>query len=385
MSTILINPYGRQYLSSYRHHSQTTLVFVFFSLLFITSFSGAADQSLPLAVSATKIQQSHSYHVERSYAGILESSRTSELGFQFAGTIENVFFDEGEFVKKGDILATMENSELSAQKELKLAELASAKANLSAATSRLDLSTATLQRHDELVKKGHTSAQLLDEIRYEQKMRNAELQVARTSQTQAVANLNLINIRINKALLRAPYDGVIQQRFMDEGTIVSPGQHVLHLIEKGRLQARIGIPLKMVEQLNKESSYQFKVGTKKITGQFCCTLPRIDRSTGTVTALFNLEGNALFAGSLTEMRLDIEIDDHGFWIPVSGLSESQRGLWSVMVVSSGKIVETRLVEIIHRGDNQVYVRGTLGHGDLLIDGGTSRVVPGQTVKLAQTN
>ncbi len=359
-------------------------LFSFVALLTI-SLSSFADQSLPLTVKTSKLVRSSNYTVERLYAGLLESNRSSHLGFQYAGNIKELYFNEGDVVNKGDILATMDSREILASKDLISAQLSTAKANYAVAKSRLDLSSATLRRHLELVKKGHTSAQRLDEVRYEQKMKEAELQVASTSKTQALANLNLINIQIDKTRLTAPFDAVIQQRLMDEGTIVNPGQHVFHLIEKGKLQARVGIPLKIVNKLKKDAVYPFKIGGKTVDGRFCCTLPRTEQSTGTVTAKFDLATNALYAGSLTEMVLKIDVEEQGYWVPIAALSESQRGLWSVLVVSSEKVVETRLIEIIHRGNNQVYVRGTLADGDLLVDGGVSRVVPGQTVKLALIN
>jgi hypothetical protein len=86
--------------------------------------------------------------------------------------------------------------------------------------------------------------------------------------------------------------------------------------------------------------------------------------------------------------LDAEVAAAGFWVSLSALSESQRGLWSVFAIKAtqaGQVVETRLVEIIHRGDDAVYVRGTLLDGEQIVTGGTARIVPGQLVSVsAQT-
>jgi RND family efflux transporter MFP subunit len=344
----------------------------------------SGDQKLPLQVTTIRLEQASSYQVERVYAGTIESSRESQLGFQYPGAIESIHVDEGDIVEKGDTLVKLESSELMARQDLALADLASSRASLLVARSQWELTLATMKRHQELVKDGHTSGQRLDEVRFDQKMKSAALQVARTHQQQAEANLQLIQIQIDKTELKAPFNGVIQQRLMDEGTIVSAGQPVLHLMEYGNPEARIGIPMDMVEHIKPGDHYEFKVGSRTFPGKFRRMLPKIEKKTGTVTAIFSLDAEALFAGSLTELVMSVDVEADGFWIPISALSESQRGLWSVLVVSEADTVELRLVEIVHRGDNRVFVRGTLFNGDMLVEGGTSRVVPGQEVSLAHS-
>ena len=51
---------------------------------------------------------------------------------------------------------------------------------------------------------------------------------------------------------------------------------------------------------------------------------------------------------------------------------------------AGFLIETRLIEIIHHGKDSVYVRGTLRDGDLIVNSGTGRIVPGQSVRIAST-
>jgi len=357
-----------------------------FNLIFLLQITIAAqasgDQKPPLQVTTLRLQQASNYQVERVYAGTIESSRESLLGFQFPGAIEHIYVNEGDVVEKDSVLVSLERSELSARRDVALANLASSHASLLVAKSQWELTLATMKRHQELVKDGHTSGQRLDEVRFDQKMKSAALQVARTHQQQAEANLKLIQIQIGKTEIKAPFNGIIQQRLMDEGTIVRAGQPVLHLLESGNPEARIGIPLNMVDHVQAGNHYEFKVGSRTFPGELKRMLPKIEKSTGTVTAIFSLDADALFAGSLTELVMRVEVEEEGFWVPISALAESQRGLWSVLVVSEIDTVELRLVEIVHRGDNRVYVRGTLSDGDMLVKGGTSRVVPGQEVSLA---
>ncbi|MGI9518363.1 MAG: hypothetical protein ACR2NP_15010, partial [Pirellulaceae bacterium] len=79
------------------------------------------------------------------------------------------------------------------------------------------------------------------------------------------------------------------------------------------------------------------------------------------------------------------IQDAGFWLPVAALQKDARGLWTCLVLEphengSSQVVARRLVEVLHTEQDRVFVRGTLGAGDLVIDQGGHRVVIGQRVK-----
>ena len=69
----------------------------------------------------------------------------------------------------------------------------------------------------------------------------------------------------------------------------------------------------------------------------------------------------------------------GFWVPVTALTESDRGLWGVYVVKDESLVERRIVEIIHSESERAYVRGTLEDDDRIVRTGVQRLVPGQQV------
>ena len=95
----------------------------------------------------------------------------------------------------------------------------------------------------------------------------------------------------------------------------------------------------------------------------------------------------MFAGVVAELLLTADVQAAGYWLPLSALAESQRGLWAVLVVKGEgevSVVESRLVEVIHRGDDAVYVRGTLREGELVIVDGTARIVPCQGVRVTRS-
>jgi RND family efflux transporter MFP subunit len=339
-----------------------------------------------MSVSTLQLNLSDSYDLTRVYGGQLKHRRMSHMGFETSGVISQVHVNEGDLVKTGEPLVTLDQAAINAQLEAAMAEVDTARAMVHAQQAQLQLSESTLKRHQELAIQGHVSIQLLDELQQQQAIQRANLGVTETQLRAASARAEQLAVSFNKTILLAAYDGQVQTRHLDEGSIVNPGVPAITVVENGFLEATIGFPQKMIGSLVVGNSYEFTISDRQIPGRLKAILPNVDPVTGTVTALFTIDGDNLFGGTLAELNLSVNVKGDGYWVPVSALAESQRGLWAVLVVTENDAdattVETRLVEILYRGRNAVYVRGTLEDGDLIVDSGTGRIVPGQNVRVA---
>lgn len=338
-----------------------------------------------LPVSAIRVIEQDAYRVQRVYAGELHHARTSTLGFEFGGAVQTVMVDEGDVVEPGALLVRLADDTVRANLDAVMANLETARANILAHEAELALSAASLRRYEDLVARGHGSEQELDERRAQHRVNQARTSVLDAQLASASAAVDLARANLDKYTIRAPYAGIIQARRVDEGSIVSPGQPVLTLVERARLEARIGVPANMAGALNPDTIYEMSANGRQVQATLTGILPVADGVTGTITALFEIKDPGLFAGTLTELSLGVDMPGKGFWVPVTALSESQRGLWSVLVVNDDgdrRVVEGRLVEVLYRGDSRVFVQGTLHHGELVVAGGTSRIVPGQDVRVA---
>jgi membrane fusion protein, multidrug efflux system len=314
----------------------------------------------------------------------VRAGRTSTLGFRHAGEVRHIHVQEGDTIAAGALLAELDAEPLRAAREQALAGLRHAEAQLLVAEAAVELARETTRRHQDLLEKGHTSAQRFDEVRLDLAAREAQVNVAQAERARAQAGLRVADVDLDRSRLLAPYPARIQTRHADEGAMLVPGQAVLRIVEEGRREARIGLPVEVAGTLETGASYTFRNGGDTLHGTLLHLLPEVDARTRTLTALFDLphSESALPAGSLIELILTRPIADAGFWLPLAALSEAQRGLWSVfVVVSDGNDdrIERRLVEVLHSAENRVFVRGTLADGDAVVATGTQRIVPGQVV------
>ncbi|MCC5873358.1 MAG: efflux RND transporter periplasmic adaptor subunit [Gammaproteobacteria bacterium] len=337
-----------------------------------------------LSVSVTVAQLEGGYQVERVYGGEVRAGRVSTLGFRHAGEVARVHVQEGDTVSAGALLAELDPEPLKAVKEQAAAGLVHAEANLNMVQAAVELATETTRRHRDLLEKGHTSAQRFDEVRLDLATREAQLAVAEAELARARASLRAAAVDLDRSRIHAPYPARIQTRHADEGAMLVPGQAVLRIVETDRREARIGLPVDVAATLTPGRTYPLRSGEQQFAGTLLHVLPEVDGRTRTLTALFALQNDGVpaAAGSLIELGLERTIEEPGFWLPLSALSEAQRGLWSLFVVipnGSDETVERRLVEVLHSDGNRVFVRGTLADGDRVVATGSQRIVPGQTV------
>jgi len=323
------------------------------------------------------------YAVEAAYAGRVRARRESSLGFERAGRIDRVLVDEGDRVEAGTLLAALDTRALEARER-------QLEATAQAVASRLELARVTTERRRNMRESDYLSPQSLDEARFNEQALQAERQAS-------LAAIEDVKVALDLSHLRAPYSGQIVRRHADEGTVVSPGQPLLELIEDAALEVQIGLPPEVANELAPDSRHAVEIAGRRLDARFRQTLTNLDPETRSLTALFDLVDPPKTAhpGALARIRIARSVESRGFWVPLSALSESRRGLWSVYALAreaggggaggSGeqRRIDRRQIEVLHTEAERVYVRGTLRDGEWIVASGVHRVAPGQTVHVVE--
>lgn len=327
------------------------------------------SRPIPIAVETVNAKLEQAFSAEEKFTGIVTPRRTSQLGFPAGGRIAALRADVGSKVSAGQTLAVLDTRSLRAQ-------LAAAQAVISEAEASYDLAESTVDRQIALLEKGHVSSQRVDEARAQSNTALARIQAA-------TANADALRVQIDLARIQAPYDGTITARLADEGAIAGPGQSVFELVETGRLEARLGLTAKLAARLQVGDEYELSSDQGAVLATLRSVTGVIDASNRTVTTLFDIiDADSVPAGAVVRLSMVQDIDEPGLWLPVSALSESDRGLWSIYVArrdGTDWIAEPGIVEIVHQSGDRVYVRGAVRDGDRVIMDGLQRITPGQPV------
>ena len=330
-------------MTTYKHFCKT-LFLVGISL----SFSLYADQQLEVL----EVKTSQSYEISKNLPGELLPFQQSKIAFEITGRISSIYVDIGDRVKKDDVLAKLDDSEVNA--------------NLEQAVARLDLANQVLTRFEDLRKKGFISIQDFDK--------------AKSEYLVAKSQVKFFEVKKSQTILRAPYDGFIQNRFVDEGTVINGSNPILEILDANKVEAHVSIPENLVNNLEVSNDYVFEIGQEKAKGKFKRLAPMSASGSNSRLAIFEFS-DFFIPGSVIDLIIKIKKSEQGIWLPINSLSQSEQGLWSVYTVSDdgSNRVEKDLVRILHFENNYAYVSGTLKDGDLVILGGLSKIIEGQTL------
>ena len=330
-------------MTIYKHFCKT-LFLVGISL----SFSLYADQQLEVL----EVKTSQSYEISKNLPGELLPFQQSKIAFEITGRISSIYVDIGDRVKKDEVLAKLDDSEVNA--------------NLEQAVARLDLANQVLNRFEDLRKKGFISIQDFDK--------------AKSEYLIAKSQVKFFEVKKSQTILRAPYDGFIQNRFVDEGTVINGSNPILEILDANKVEAHVSIPENLVNNLEVSNDYFFEIGQEKAKGKFKRLAPMSASGSNSRLAIFEFS-DFFIPGSVIDLIIKIKKSEQGIWLPINSLSQSEQGLWSVYTVSDdgSNRVEKDLVRILHFENNYAYVSGTLKDGDLVILGGLSKIIEGQTL------
>jgi RND family efflux transporter MFP subunit len=347
---------------------------------------GIENELSVLPVSVLTIEELKSYKVAEKFPGKISAYREAEQGFDRPGIVAKIFVDEGSKVEKGQILAQLDTRSIMARFESAKASLEVSKANKHESDARLNMVNNKYNRSKELLAKGHISQQRFDAEEFEMLGAKARSAARKADILRAKAALDGVKADLDLVTLRAPYAGSITRRYVDEGSSLGAARPVLHIIEDQKLVIHVGVPYALMKALKVGEIYNFKGQTRKIPAKLRAMVNLIDGTTRTITAVFDVvDYDLAVPGELAYLILDNNIERAGFWVPTTALAESRRGLWSLYAVvpdgSGSHKTSRREVQLVHTGQDRVFVRGTLKDGDKIIQSGLHRVVPDQRVSI----
>ena len=327
---------------------------------------------IPLTVETVEYQLQSAYEREVSYLGLITAGRKANLGFESAGTIAELPWREGSPIEKGQLIARLDDASLQAS-------YSAISADLEQARSELELANLRAKRQKDLRESGSVSREAFDETRLRAQ--------ARSSRVEAVSSrLRSIQIQIDKTSLRAPYTGIIADRFLHEGAVVNPGTPVVRFIETAGREANIGVAVNKARGLIIGNPYQLKLHGKSFTSTLLSVRPDVDPITRVTTAVFAIpQGIDAVDGEPVTLSMQEEVSSSGGWLPIASLLQSSRGLWNVLRLETtpeGTRTARETVEVLEIQGAQAYVRGTLASGSLIVASGVHRTTPGTLVSIA---
>jgi RND family efflux transporter MFP subunit len=198
--------------------------------------SNKNDKTLrPVPVEVALIQH-EPIALQRTFSGELEALAEFVVAPKVNGRVERMIVNIGDTVKRGQVVAELDNDEYVQAVAQAEADLLVARANLSQAKSALEISNREFKRTESLLKRGIASDSEFDAAKQDQLAKQAQLKVAEAQVTKAESSLETAKIRLGYTKVTADWTGggenrVVAERYVDEGQTVAANASLLSIVE----------------------------------------------------------------------------------------------------------------------------------------------------------
>ncbi len=295
--------------------------------------------------------------------GTVAADREVTVSAEEGGTVASVLVDKGAMVQAGDVLIRLDEELLRAQRN--------------EARAQANLARALWDRVGPLYEKdgiGTESGYL--EARY--------------ASEGADARLTLINERLQRMTIRAPFDGVLDTRLVEVGSVISPGQAVGHLVDLSPLKVTAGVPERYSADVSLGARAVVRFGAQDEMVEATVTHVGARVHPGNRTFLVELSLVQPAAGIKPEMVADVVLQRRRLAnvivAPRQALVRMEEGFAAFVVNGSDEsaTAQSRTVTLGASAQDQVVITDGLQSGDRLVVIGQSQVADGDRVRIVQS-
>jgi RND family efflux transporter MFP subunit len=321
-----------------------------------TAHDGLSSVKAPIA-EAKVTQEPFLYEA----VGTITARTASTISGKLMGTVLKVHVREGDQVKKGDRLVTLDPRQVSAQldrtkaglREARRAEASAVSAHEAAAAAS-KLAEATYKRYQQLLKENSASQQEFEEV--EARHRQAQATLAQTNAMMAAAQSRIqqaeaavrsATVGKKDAVVTAPYDGRVITKMITEGDLASPGTPFLTIEQEGRYWAELVLPERHIQAVKEGDVVKVKVpalDNLEVTGTVGRIIPTADaRSRSFQVKVAMPEGPDLKSGMFA--RVFVPVGGTGMLlIPRTAIAREGQ-LDKVFIVDDDNKARLRLIRI----------------------------------------
>jgi membrane fusion protein (multidrug efflux system) len=302
----------------------------------------SGDKDKPTTVTGIVIKTS-TFDNNLSLSGSIEANEQIEIHSEVSGIVEGIYFTEGSYVNKGQVLLKVNDIELKAQ--------------LRQAQTREGLAGENERRAKLLLQKEAISQE--------------EFDVANADYASAKAQTQLIKAQIAKTSVKAPFSGKVGLRSISPGTYITPTILVAKLVNTSKLKITFSIPEKYATQVNSGSQIDFTVSgsSKTYSAKIYAIEPEVAVATRTlqIRAVADNADGKLLPGTFADIKLPLNIIKDAIVVPSEAIVPIQDGK-KVFISDMGKAKEVK-VEATTRTDSSILILSGLKAGDTLVTSG----------------
>ena len=360
--------------------------------------SGAFSPSVGVkVVSVTKMYPSQTFTLLNA-SGYVVAQRKAAVSSKITGRLISISVEEGSRVKKGEVLARLENEDVLAAKAQAEANLNAARYNLDQARAELHDATLNYTRSKELVKKGYIARTDYDSAEARYRKAVAAVDGSRAQVRASQAALRGEDVALGYTYIRAPFDAVVLTKDADVGDIVTPigaaanvQAAVVTIADMDSLQVEADVSESNIELVKTGQPCEIELDAlpnSRFGGVVHMIVPTADRSKATVMVKVRFLGRD--PGILPEMSARVAFLAHPVgpgeekpFVAVSSDAIVDRGGKKVVFVVKGDRAVKTATKTGRRFDDMAEVLEGPAAGEKVIVRPPARLRDGDRVKILE--
>jgi RND family efflux transporter MFP subunit len=320
--------------------------------------------------------------------GRLVARQAGEVAARINGPVEAFLVEVGDRVEAGQVIARLNRTYLLAQRDLAAAELAKAQARKATALAQLELAGQDLKRLARLRKSAAFNQARYDDAHQKVAIAEAQVAEAEAAVLSARADLELDEINLSYAEIRAPYSGVISQRMTEAGAYLQTGDPVVRMVGDRSLEIEADVPFQRLAGVEPGTRIGVTLddGTTHVA-TVRAVVPEENPLTRTRTVRFVPE----FGATTRPLAADQSVT---VYIPVGAPRNVltvhkdaiiKRGLASLVYVVQGDTAEMRRITLGEPTGSRYEVLDGLDEGESVVVRGNERLRPGDKVRIDEAS
>jgi RND family efflux transporter MFP subunit len=379
------------------------LVILILAVVLITAWWFFANKTESLVVqvaTATSAQNETATAASLDATGYVVANRQATVAAKIIGKLSHVYFEEGQHVKAGQILATLDSTNVAATLNQAKAQVELARSTLKGKESVLEISQRLLQRQQKLQASGWVSRDAVDNLAATIESQRNDVQIAKGQLAVQEATMQVVQRNMDDTTVRAPFDGVVTVKAAQPGEIISPSSGgggftrtgICTIVAMDSLEVNVDVNENFINRIRAGQAAIITLNAYKdwqIPAEVIAVVPTADRAKATVGVrlafkqrdariLPQMGVNVRFLSN-AEPASNVPVQDKGVVIPSSAVKAE--GESSVVFVVNNNTVERRVVTLGATSGSSQKVLSGLRSGEKVAIGDISKLANGVTVQI----
>jgi len=368
------------------------------TLLIILAIAGVFSPAVKVdTISVSLVYPSQTFTLLNA-SGYVVPQRKAAVAAKVTGRIIALYVEEGNRVKKDQIIARLEADDVTAQRDQALANLEVSKQNFEQVKAELTDAEASFEREKKLLAQEFTTKAAFDTAEARNRKALAAASAAEAAIRASKAALKGANVALDYTLIRAPFDAIVLTKNADIGDIVTPigaaanaKAAVVTIADPGSLQVEADVSesnLKAIKVGQPTEVQLDAVPDSRFKGAIHMIVPTADRTKATVMVkvkFLNIDARILpeMSAKVAFLSREVSRDEQQPRLAVSQKAlKAINGNTTVFLVKGSRVDEVKVSTGPQLGD-MVEISGGLKAGEKVVINPPSNLRDGSRIKLAQ--